>query len=276
MSDLVTGEAVVLELRLARVPSRCLAFLLDLLVQLAAFLVLFLFTTIATVDADQALRITLTLVIVVLTLVGYPVLLEGLTGGRTLGKMALGLRVVRDDGGPIRFRHALTRGLAGFFVDFWALGMAGAVATIVSLASAQGKRVGDYLAGTVVVRDRVPAAEFEGAALYMPPPLAQWAGQLDLSGLTDDLALSARQFLGRWHELNPDARAHLGEQLVTEVTERIGAQPPAGAPPWAVLTAVVVERRNRAHARYAPPPPVTLPGSEVARRPGDDPFAPPS
>ena len=58
--------------------------------------------------------------------------------------MALGLRVVRDDGGPIRFRHALVRGLVGV-VEIWLT--VGAVALVVSLASSQGKRLGDFLAG---------------------------------------------------------------------------------------------------------------------------------
>ena len=101
-----------------------------------------------TVPADEgSLALTLILVFLVLILVGYPVLLETLSRGRSLGKLAVGLRVVRVDGGPIRFRHALTRGLAGFVIDFWALGVFGAVAVVVSLCSSDGRRVGDFLGG---------------------------------------------------------------------------------------------------------------------------------
>ena len=58
---------------------------------------------------------------VVLVLVGLPTLVETLTRGRSLGKIAAGLRVVRDDGGPVRFRHSFVRSLF-MLVDFWLTG----------------------------------------------------------------------------------------------------------------------------------------------------------
>src|SRR5688572_853951 len=122
VSELVTGEGVVLDLRLARLPSRALAFGIDATVQITLAIVV-MFVIGATVEtADEALAATLMLLTIVTVLVGIPVTVETLTRGRSLGKVILGLRVVRDDGGPTRFRHALTRGLAGFFVDFWVTG----------------------------------------------------------------------------------------------------------------------------------------------------------
>src|SRR4051812_44965956 len=109
MSELVTGEAVVLDLRLARLASRGLAFALDVLVELAAMLLFVLLLTSGTAGLDDALISSLALVGGVAVLVRYPVLFETLSRGRTLGKLAFGLRVVRDDGGPIQFRHALVR-----------------------------------------------------------------------------------------------------------------------------------------------------------------------
>lgn len=128
MSDLVTGEAVVLDLRLARLASRGLAVALDLLIQVVGLLLLFIILASTASGLDDALAIALTLVIAIAVLIGYPVTLETLTRGQTVGKMALGLRVVREDGGPIRFRQALVRGVVWFFVDFWVFGLAGAVA----------------------------------------------------------------------------------------------------------------------------------------------------
>ena len=144
----------------------------------------------------------------VAVIVGYPVSFETLTRGRSLGKMALGLRVVREDGGPIRFRHALVRGLVGV-VEFWMTG--GSVALITSLASSKGKRVGDFLAGTVVVRERMPTQAAPIA--MMPPQLAGWASTLDLARVPDDLALAARQFLGRFQDLAPEVRESMGSRL---------------------------------------------------------------
>ncbi|MCR6486562.1 RDD family protein [Amycolatopsis sp. OK19-0408] len=247
-SELVTGEAVVLDLRVAKLASRALAMALDVLVQFALLLGSILVLSFALPDADESLALTLTLVFLVLIMVGYPVLFETLSRGRSLGKLAVGLRVVRVDGGPIRFRHALVRGLAGFVVDFWTLGLFGAVAVIVSLCSSDGRRVGDFLAGTLVVRERVP--ESAGyPAIGMPPGLEGWASQLDLTRLPDDLALASRQFLARFGQLRPEASHALGWGLAQQVGNALGTPVPAGVPAWAFLAAVLAERRRRDHAR---------------------------
>ncbi|WP_407655606.1 RDD family protein [Amycolatopsis rhabdoformis] len=257
-SDLVTGEAVVLDLRVAKLASRGLAMLLDVLVQGVLLLIVVITVAVTSSDLDPALSVALLLSVFVLIVVGYPVLFETLSRGRSLGKMAVGLRVVRLDGGPIRFRHALTRALAGFFVDFWALGFLGAVAVIVSLSSSNGRRVGDYLAGTLVIRERVPATA--QAYVMMPPGLEGWAAQLDLSRLPDELALASRQFLNRFHDLRPDAAHALGNGLADQTAHAIGVAVPYGMPAWVFLSAVLAERRNRDQARlaqqvYAGPPP---------------------
>jgi uncharacterized RDD family membrane protein YckC len=270
-SELVTGEAVVLDLRVAKLASRALAMALDVLVQFALLLGAVLVLTFAVPADDEALALTLILVFLVLIMVGYPVLFETLSRGRSLGKLAVGLRVVRVDGGPIRFRHALVRGLAGFVVDFWTLGLFGAVAVIVSLCSSDGRRVGDFLAGTLVVRERVP--ESAGyPAIGMPPGLEGWAAQLDLTRLPDDLALASRQFLARFGQLRPEAAEALGWGLAQQVGNALGTPVPPGVPPWAFLAAVLAERRRRDHARafqayeaarvqaYATPPSPGQPG----------------
>jgi uncharacterized RDD family membrane protein YckC len=242
--DLVTGDAVVLELRLARLASRGLAFAIDVIIQVVILLVGLVVVMLAGGPDDDALRAAILLALLVLVRVGYPVLFETLSRGRTPGKSAFGLRVVRDDGGPIRFRHALTRGLAGAIVDFGPVFVWGVVAVICSLASEKSKRVGDFLAGTVVVMERAPKELTPN--IVMPASLASWAAQLDLSGLTDDLALAVRQYLARYQSLREEARDSLGFTLAQEVAERIGAPLPPGVPSWAYLMAVLAERRTRA------------------------------
>ena len=88
---------------------------------------------------------------------GHLIAMETLTRGRTVGAFALGLRVVRDDGGAIRFRQALLRGLAFWTVDFapWTGVCGGLVCATVNPMS---KRFGDLMAGTVVIRTRAPKA----------------------------------------------------------------------------------------------------------------------
>src|SRR6185503_10164306 len=102
--------------------------------------------------------------------------------GRSLGKMAMGLRVVSDDGGPERFRQALFRALAGV-IEIWMF--TGGPAVICSLVSAKGKRIGDVFAGTVVISERAPRMS---PPPPMPPQLAWWAATLQLSGLRPEQA----------------------------------------------------------------------------------------
>jgi len=268
MSDLVTGDAVVVELRLARLASRSLAFGIDLALMATAFLLLILavaatgtFTTV-----DDAFAATVTLVVMLAVFVVYPVTVETLTRGRSLGKIALGLRVVREDGGPIRFRHALVRGLAGFVVDFGVLSLlTGTIGLISSLASAQGRRVGDMLAGTVVVRERVPAAR--AAEVLMPPQLAGWATSLTISQLPDAPALSARQFLQRAGDLDPQVRASLGAALAGQIAAHISPAPPPGTPAEAYLAAVLTERRRREEVRLTAQQPTAPPAPGNQQQP---------
>jgi uncharacterized RDD family membrane protein YckC len=266
VTDLVTGEAVVLELRLAKLASRLLSLLIDLAVQLVLLVVGLLVIGGVADSADDAASAAIVLVFLVLVIVGYPVAFETLSRGRTLGKLALGLRVVREDGGPIRFRHALVRAMAAV-LEIWIT--AGAVALIVSLASSQGKRLGDFLAGTVVVRERVPRSS--AAVVTMPPQLASWASGLDLSRLPDDLALAARQFLSRSSELAPEIRESMGARLAASVAACTSPPMPTGVPAWAFLSAVLAERRRRETVRlgasggaspppYAQAPPYGQPG----------------
>lgn len=253
MSDVVTGEAVALDLRIAQLPSRLTAALLDVLAMGVAYLVLILLLVQAGLgDADPALIAGISIVLIVLVFLGYPVTMETLTRGRSLGKLALGLRVVRDDGGPITFRHALVRGLVGLALErpgFFLVSLGPAVGMVVSMFSSRGKRIGDMAAGTVVLQERVPSRPLWTPV--MPPPLAWWAPTLDLAGFDDALALSVRQFLDRAGQLTAAAREALAADLVDEVRARTTPAPPPGTPGWAYLTAVLAERRRREEDRAA-------------------------
>src|SRR4051794_28284764 len=120
MSEVVTGDAVVVEVRMAQMPSRALAVIIDMLVQITVLVGAYMLLSAFAIVTDPAMFGAVMIVLLVLVMVGYPVLFESLSRGRSLGKLALGLRVVADDGSPERFRQALFRGLAGL-VEFWML-----------------------------------------------------------------------------------------------------------------------------------------------------------
>ncbi|PSM37202.1 hypothetical protein C6Y14_43600 [Streptomyces dioscori] len=241
MSELVTGEAVALELRPAKLPSRVLAVVLDLVVAVTAYVVVMIVLAVATATLDEAAQTALAIAAFLLLLVGGPIAVETLSHGRSLGKLACGLRVVRDDGGPIRFRHALVRGAVGVVEILMTFGV---VACIASLVSARGRRLGDVFAGTLVVRERIPT----GRTSFVPPPPPWLSGRfsgLDLSGVPDGLWLAVRQYLTRMQQLDPQVGWAMAERLANDVAERTGTPAPPGVPPAAFLAAVMQERQAR-------------------------------
>jgi len=246
--ELVTGEAVALDIRVARLASRALALFIDVLLQLFLLYFCFIFVGMSATVSDSAVTIGLVTIVMVTVLVGYPTITETLTRGRTLGKLALGLRVVADDGGPERFRQALVRALSGF-VEFWVL--FGSPALIASLLNQRGKRLGDIFAGTIVIQDRVPVNVFLGPVAIMPPQLAPWAAALELSLLPDNLAMAVRQYLTRFWELAARVRDEMGRRLTDEVMTYVSPPPPPGLRPEIYLSAVLAERRHREERRLA-------------------------
>ena len=238
VDQLVTGEAVALELPPASVGVRLVSGLLDMTIQVG---VLVLGSIVAGVLApSEALDAVAAIVLVAFTLVIGPAVLETLTTGRTVGKLVMGTRTVRDDAGPISFHHAFVRHLIAV-VEVWVL--SGVPALISSVVSSKGKRLGDYAAGTYVVRDRF-RLQLPWPA-QMPPHLAAWARSADIAPLPDSLALAVRQLLGRTRTLSPSARDALIARIIEQVSRHVSPPPPPGTHPVDFLSAVSVERRVR-------------------------------
>ncbi len=267
VNELVTGEAVVLGLRPARLPSRALAVLVDLAVTWSAYVLVSLLLLSATASMDEAARAAVSVALFVLVLVGVPIVVETLSRGRSLGKLVCGLRVVREDGGPVRFRHALVRGALGAVEIVLTMGV---VACIASLVSARGRRLGDVFAGTVVVRERIPTPR--GMPVLPPPPpwLAAELGALDLSRVPDSWWLTVRQYLSRIRQLDPQVGGAMGARLAADLCGWTGASVPAGMYPAVYLAAVTGERQAREAQRAfgaplgAPGPAAGVSGSGAA------------
>lgn len=246
VSELVTGEAVVLGLRPARLPSRGLAVAVDVAVAWVTYIGISLILVSATSSMDSAAVAAVSVAAFVLVQVGIPIVIETLSQGRSLGKLVCGLRVVREDGGPIRFRHALVRGAMGAIEIVMTMGV---VAAIASLVSARGRRLGDVFAGTLVIRERMPVAE-AGAALPPPPPwLVAELGTLDLSRVPDGWWLTVRQYLARMGQLDPQVGGAMAGRLAEDLRGFTGVPAPAGVHPAAYLAAVARERQARESQR---------------------------
>jgi len=255
VSELVVAEGVALELRPARLGSRAAALVLDLALMGVFYLVLHeLLDAFAGTGASSDTIAALDVVSLLVVVVGYPLVSETVSAGRSVGKLATGLRVVRLDGGPERFRHAMVRALALLFADFGLpitlisglpvlilLGLPGAVAVA---WSGQGRRLGDLLAGTIVVRER---SESSAGTMPMPPhpELARWATGARVEDVPPGLILAARQLLSRVFELDRAAAAELTDELARQVAGYVTPAPPRGVAPYQYLVAVTAERYRR-------------------------------
>ncbi len=225
-----TPEQIELRLPLAGPGSRSLAYLLDLCVQLVPllFAVAAAFLLVPVDGAEMVGRnatglpelgsLPLALVSVAIFAVnfGYFALFEAFWNGQSPGKRWIGLRVLRDGGFPIDGRAALLRNLLRL-VDFLpAFYVTGVVAIF---AGGRGKRIGDYVAGTFVVREGRPLRA-EGPAPARPSPA---------SGLSAGELALVRGFLDRRLELDEDARWRLSRQLAARFSAQLGQPVPSDA-----------------------------------------------
>ena len=249
----VTPEAVVLEFEAASVASRSLAQALDLLIRLGIFYVLVIVAGLASAGIGTTPAIVILIVGAFLIIFGYPAILEARWNGQTVGKRALGLRVVTVEGSPVRFRHAAIRSMLSI-VDFYVPPL-GVSATCVSLLNRRNQRLGDLFAGTIVLRERT------GASFPVPvsfPPLRGYelyARSLDVGGITPEQYAVIRSFLLRVNTLTAGARAHIGTRLANVVATSMHHQPPAGVAPETFLVSVAAAYQLRQGGPPVPLPP---------------------
>ncbi|WP_226346624.1 RDD family protein [Agilicoccus flavus] len=242
--ELVTGEAVAVELPGAGLGLRVLSGLVDVVLAVVVLVVAVLLFGDVVSGLDEALGAGVGLVATVGVLVLLPAVTEHLTGGRTLGKRITGLRTVRADGGPADLRRYLTRHLIGF-VEVWLL--AGGPALVSALATARTQRLGDLAAGTVVTRDRRALRAPE--PIVMPPALASWAAHAQIGALPPDLVARTRRLLRHGAQLDPDLRARLAGELAAQLSDHVAPPPPAGARDDDVCRAVLARRLDLDGAR---------------------------
>lgn len=240
-TELITGEAVALDVRPTGFILRAAGAIIDYVVSILVFvgLMLAMFSWILSgVAMDTAMFTAIVLGLTVLCLVVLPAAVEIATRGRSLGKVVVGARIVRDDGGAPGFRHAFIRALTGYFEIYLT---AGGVAALTGLLSTRSKRLGDVLAGTYSQRERLPRV-VEPVAM-IPPQLAAWAGGADVARLPDPLARRVSQFLKQSGSLTPATRTRLAGELAAEVSQFVSPLPVAH--PEAFLVGVSVIRRER-------------------------------
>ena len=240
--ELVTGEAVALDVRPASVILRAAGTIIDWLAYLLLFLVMALAVIWLVGDSiDVALARALSISGLVFSILIVPMTVETLTGGRSLGKLAIGARIVRDDGGAIQLRHAFIRALVGVMELYFTFG---GLAAMTALLNGRSKRLGDLLAGTYSQHERVPAdaAPVRG----LPLELEEWSQIVDIVRLPDQLSRRIAQFLRQASRLTPDSRTRLASGLADEASAFVSPLP--SVPSEVFLLGVAAVRRDREYA----------------------------
>lgn len=224
-----TPEGVEMELVLAGLGSRMVATIVDTVIIGATVVALWVVGLVGGAGGDIAgIMVALMTVASFVVVFGYGIAFETLTSGRTPGKRAAGLRVVRAGGEPPGFLACAVRNLmrlVDILPGFYAVG------AVCIFVSPRNQRLGDLAAGTLVVRERRRAAGPAHPVATRP----DWAGAdryatWDVSGITAFELVTVRRFLERRHSLDGYSRSRLARDLAERLRPRVAGAPEGQAP----------------------------------------------
>ncbi len=241
-----TPEQIPLEFPLAGIGSRFLAAVIDSLIQIVIGLALLVAgVTIASLGIfrSQGAQVWLAAVGVAIGFLlqfGYYAGFEAWWNGQTPGKRRQHLRVIKDTGRPITVYESVGRNLLRLLDSlpgFYGVGIAS------MLLSAQNKRLGDYVAGTVVVHEK-PLADQANVSWNFGT--SGTASALDLTGLSPEEFQLMETFLLRREQLTRDVRASMARQIALRISEKLKIPAEDRQNPEALIEKLASEYRNRA------------------------------
>lgn len=261
-----TPELVPIEMQVAGIGSRFVALLVDMFIWLfvAALLTLTSWILRPAIHAFSKVSAQWQTAIYVSTLFllnwGYFTLFEAFGGGRTPGKRLVGIRVIQCSGRAIGLFESMARNLLRY-VD--QIPFCYAVAAIAVFATRQHQRLGDLVAGTLVVRDRpqeVPlwaGDDLPHQSFAQTSPLSPFSSQADahdfppaaLSRLSAVDLQVLENFFARRLDLPPATRQSLALRIAAGIQTKTGLGPPANLPPEFFLEKVAFHFREQARLR---------------------------
>lgn len=238
---ILSPEKTILTYRLAGLGSRALAHLLDVILIVAALFGIVSLTQLVLV-LEPGLYQAVVMMSAALGPFLYFILLEGLWNGQTLGKKATGLRVRLADGTPVTFQAALGRNLlrpADVIPLTYLVGL------IAVFTNPKAQRIGDLVAGTIVVHEGRPLARFSPAPHKMGlHPLEPHVGEL--RGMTPEEYVALKRLCDRFPELGTAVRDRLMREVWQPLANRRGVPPLPNVHPIYLAEAVVM-RYGREH-----------------------------
>jgi uncharacterized RDD family membrane protein YckC len=244
-----TPEQTVLEFSLAGIGSRFLAVAIDILLQTAGFLVLVLlalpvfiygFVSESAVQGTWALAALVFVGFVLQS--GYFAFFETVWNGQTPGKRWTHVRVIMDNGRPVTAEAAILRNLLRIVDSLPSLYATGVITILIS---SRHKRVGDYVAGTVVVHENGPRA----AGSLWDVPAAQSSAFSQLPMVSPDELQLIESFLQRRGGLEPDVRWSMARQIAERLGQRWSVAPEVRPNPEYFLEALAERCRSTARFR---------------------------
>ena len=235
---IVTPQGVVLDLEVAGVGHRGAARLIDILLVLA--LIGIGSALLALLPPTPAL--VGQFIFGFLCIFGYPIVGETFFRGRTVGKLALGLRTVTLEAGPIGFREAFIRSL---FQIIDILASIGSVAIVSVMFTQRSQRLGDFAAGTFVIIDPRTISHIPAVPFTPPMGAEHIVAAMDVSKLRPEQERLIRSFLLRTPQLSIDARTELGPRLAESTSRLLGHDGLFGLLPEPYLVAVLAARQLR-------------------------------
>jgi uncharacterized RDD family membrane protein YckC len=235
----VTPEAVLLDFEVAGLASRLMSRLIDCLVLFGGFWALSIGLNFVQVAAGETAAIVFIIVGVSLMFFAYPIVAELRMQGRTFGRRALGLRVVTNEGGPIRARHAVVRSL------FQLVDLPLGIGVLVGVLTPRTQRFGDLAAGTFVVREPKQSAVSSSVVFPSPPGYVDYIARLDVATVTTAQYELLRSFLLRVLEFDPATRARLAERLARPLARQLRHTPPPHVVPEMFVVCVVAAYQRR-------------------------------
>jgi len=220
-----TPEQTVLEYPIAGLGSRFLAILTDTGIQIAAAIVLFTiggligFGLIAAGFERFSEQWIVAIIVFLLFLLnsGYFALFEIFWNGQTPGKRVAKIRVIKDDGRPIGAYEAIVRNALRLVDSLPAMYGVGLVSVFLSR---KGKRLGDFVAGTVVVHENT----LEGVRPYQDAPPDETLPPIDISLVTLDEVRLIETFLNRRDSLDPSVRTSMAAQISYRLASKMNLQ----------------------------------------------------
>lgn len=236
---IITPENATITYELAGLGSRAIAFLLDALIQAGLLLAVFIVAMCVTGGAVALMGsnggsvadvwMAVTGLVIFLITFGYYMIYEGRCNGQTVGKRAMGLRVIREEGTPIDYASSAIRNLVRI-IEVLPFPV---VCGITIFASPRYKRLGDYAAGTLVVKERAPStavpqiSQVRIKPTIIPTVESEHAQDADL--LTKDEFAAVRTFVERRAELDRQVQEVVGKQIAVPIMTRLEIRDPGGS-----------------------------------------------